>query len=147
MVDAMHPSPRANSAQAVEFMSWTQTELGTKFHVSLEAQDKALTLKEAARVETQKREEAVARRRRQEAKATAEKDAQKRKDDAEWEAAEEARRQSTARKTVAREAEEKIKLEQAQEEAMDTLANIRGTMRGNIANIVGESERAAAAAY
>jgi hypothetical protein len=104
-------------------------------------------LKEAARVETQKREEAVARRRRQEAKATAEKDAQKRKDDAEWEAAEEARRQSTARKTVAREAEEKIKLEQAQEEAMDTLANIRGTMRGNIANIVGESERAAAAAY
>jgi hypothetical protein len=104
-------------------------------------------LKEAARVETQKREEAVARRRRQEAKATAEKDAQKRKDDAEWEAAEEARRQSTARETVAREAEEKIKLEQAQKEAMDTLANIRGTMRGNIANIVGESERAAAAAY
>lgn len=147
MVDAMHPSPSANSAQAVEFMSWTQTELGTKFHVSLEAQDKALALKEAARVETQKREEAVARRRRQEAKATAEKDAQKRKDDAEWEAAEEARRQSTARETVAREAEEKIKLEQAQEEAMDTLANIRGTMRGNIANIVGESERAAAAAY
>jgi hypothetical protein len=30
---------------------------------------------------------------------------------------------------------------------MNTLANIRGVMRGNIANIVGESEAAAAAAY
>ena len=41
----------------------------------------------------------------------------------------------------------KEKLEKAQEEAMNTLANIRGVMRGNIANIVGESEAAAAAAY
>ena len=54
---------------------------------------------------------------------------------------------AAAREAAAREAEEKEKLEKAQEEAMNTLANIRGVMRGNIANIVGESEAAAAAAY
>ena len=147
MADKLHQSAAASDVQTAAFMAWTQKTLGEKFHVSLDAQAAALEARERERAEEQKKEDALARRRRAQEKAEAEAAAQKAKDDAEWEAAEEERRQEAAREAAAREAEEKEKLEKAQEEAMNTLANIRGVMRGNIANIVGESEAAAAAAY
>ena len=147
MVDKLHQSAAASDVQTEAFMAWTRRTLGDKFHVSLDAQAAALEARERARAEEQKKEEALARRHRAQEKAEAEAAAQKAKDDAEWEAAEEERRQEAAREAAAKEAEEKEKLEKAQEEAMSTLANIRGVMRGNIANIVGESEAAAAAAY
>ena len=147
MVDDLHQTHAANDLQTTEFMKWTKSELGSKFVVNLDAQEKALEAIEAQKAAEQKHEEAVARRHRAQEKAEAQAQAQKAKDDADWEAAEEERRQSAARETAEREAEEKVKLEKAQEEAVNTLMNIRGTMRGNIANIVGDSEAAAAAAY
>ena len=147
MVDKLHQSAAASDVQTAAFMAWTRKTLGDKFHVSLDAQAAALEARERARAEEQKKEDALARRHRAQEKAEAEAAAQKAKDDAEWEAAEEERRQEAARDAAAKAAEEKKELEKAQEEAMSTLANIRGVMRGNIANIVGESEAAAAAAY
>lgn len=144
MVDKLHQTSESNALQTAAFMKWTRHELGKEFAVNLDAQEKALAKAEEARRLEREEDAAEARRTKREEKKKAEAAAQKAKDEAEWEAAEEERRQREAAEAAAKEAEDQEKLEQAQQEAMSTLNNIRGYLRGSIANILEPKEGAGA---
>ena len=138
MVDKLHQTAESNALQTAAFMRWTRNELGKEFAVNLDAQEKAIAKAEEARRLEREEDAAEARRARRQERAEAEAAAQKAKDEAEWEAAEEERRQREAAEAAAKEAEDQEKLQQAQQEAMSTLNNIRGYLRGSIANILEE---------
>ena len=138
MVDKLHQTAESNALQTAAFMRWTRNELGKEFAVNLDAQEKAIAKAEEARRLEREEDAAEARRARRQEREEAEAAAQKAKDEAEWEAAEEERRQREAAEAAKKEAKDQERLQQAQQEAMSTLNNIRGYLRGSIANILEE---------
>ena len=141
MVDKLHQTAESNALQTAAFMRWTRNELGKEFAVNLDAQEKAIAKAEEARRLEREEDAAEARRARRQEREEAEAAAQKAKDEAEWEAAEEERRQREAAEAAKKEAKDQERLQQAQQEAMSTLNNIRGYLRGSIANILEEPKK------